>query len=442
MCPGFQCDTLRRAMWGRQDGQTAAEYLGALLVVSVIVAAVATTPVGETIERELQRIVCEIAGGGDCDALGEDEPDGPKPSDCVVAEATDKLTLRGEFDVKLVTVKLDGGVEYTRQKRANGEVAITFKLANNGGVGKRIREYAAAAIRGSSASSVTFLLPDDAAANRFAQQIKDSAKAIAMSPVTRYTGGEEPHVEWPPIETVNVEYGGGASVSAGADDISGYAEGEVEMAQALGYKEDVTEGREQSGERTVYYKVSAKGTAAAGIPLIDEGYTGALAGELTLAVTWDAEGHAKKLSIAGSGAYEHGEDFTLPAKDMKAALQHVDSLRFKHNSRSGKKVEFQIDLDLDDATERELILALVRGANPLPGMAVDKVSAGRRLWALIEREGKIQVRHYKTDASTRSLDVETPLATIGAGYDTTRADLTGAVDYNRGQGFVPSLVCR
>jgi hypothetical protein len=263
-----------------------------------------------------------------------------------------------------------------------------------------------------------------------------------MSPVTRYTGGEEPHIDFPPIETVNVEYGGGASVAAGADDISGYGEGELEAGYAIGYKEDVTEGREQSGERTVYYKVSAKGTGAAGIPLIGEGYTGALAGESTLAVTWDAKGHATKLSVTGGGAYDHGEDFTVPAHDVKAALRYVDALKVKNNSRSGRKVEFQIDLDLDDATERELILAVVRGANPVPGMGLDKLSAARRLWQLVERRGKIQVRHYATDASTRSLDIETPVASLGAGYDTTSAELTRAEDYKRGQGFVPSLRCQ
>ena len=44
-------------------GQTAAEYMGVLLVVSVIIAAVATTGVGHDITSALSDLVRDIAGG-------------------------------------------------------------------------------------------------------------------------------------------------------------------------------------------------------------------------------------------------------------------------------------------------------------------------------------------------------------------------------------------
>ena len=44
-------------------GQTAAEYVGVLLVVSVIIAAVATTSVGHDITSALSDLVRDIAGG-------------------------------------------------------------------------------------------------------------------------------------------------------------------------------------------------------------------------------------------------------------------------------------------------------------------------------------------------------------------------------------------
>jgi pilus assembly protein Flp/PilA len=46
-----------------EAGQTAAEYMGVLLVVSVIIAAVATTEVGHDITRALSDLVRDIAGG-------------------------------------------------------------------------------------------------------------------------------------------------------------------------------------------------------------------------------------------------------------------------------------------------------------------------------------------------------------------------------------------
>ena len=244
-----------------QAGQTAAEYMGLLLVISVIIAAVATTTVGTQIREEMSRIVCEIFGG-DC---GEpDEP--PKLSACVTAEATEKITIDGDFNVRLVNVKLEGGVEYTRQKRADGKVAMTFKLATSGGVGEKIKKYLDVAVKGGPASSVTFVLPNDEAANRFGQQIKDSAKAIALSPLNRFGIGGEPHIDFPPIESVSYEQTGGVSVGADLESSGGYGNGSLEFGGALGVKRNLI-----NGETTAYYKINGKGQGAAGMPLIGPG---------------------------------------------------------------------------------------------------------------------------------------------------------------------------
>ena len=92
---------------------------------------------------------------------------------------------------------------------------MTFKLATSGGVGEQIKKYLDVTIKGGPASSVTFVLPNDEAANTFAQQIKDSAKAIALAPLNRFgIGGERPHIDFPPIESVSYEQSGGVSGSA------------------------------------------------------------------------------------------------------------------------------------------------------------------------------------------------------------------------------------
>ena len=43
-------------------GQTAAEYLGVLLIVSVIIATLATTDIGHEITGQLSQLVRDIAG--------------------------------------------------------------------------------------------------------------------------------------------------------------------------------------------------------------------------------------------------------------------------------------------------------------------------------------------------------------------------------------------
>lgn len=46
-----------------EEGQTAAEYLGIILVVGVIIAVVSTSDIGKTLGRELNDLVESIAGG-------------------------------------------------------------------------------------------------------------------------------------------------------------------------------------------------------------------------------------------------------------------------------------------------------------------------------------------------------------------------------------------
>ena len=62
--------------WRDHRGQTMTEYLGGLLIVSVLIAAVGGTSVGEQIRDRMQRLVCEIAGGAAC--FG---PNGPADDD-------------------------------------------------------------------------------------------------------------------------------------------------------------------------------------------------------------------------------------------------------------------------------------------------------------------------------------------------------------------------
>jgi hypothetical protein len=52
--------------WRAQTGQTVAEYMGALLVVSVVIAAVGTSDIGAAIDKNVRELICRISGG-ECD---------------------------------------------------------------------------------------------------------------------------------------------------------------------------------------------------------------------------------------------------------------------------------------------------------------------------------------------------------------------------------------
>jgi Flp pilus assembly pilin Flp len=60
-------ETMRRELrrFRHEAGQTAAEYMGVLLVVSVIIAAVSTTGIGDQIKGKMGELVGYIAKGDD-----------------------------------------------------------------------------------------------------------------------------------------------------------------------------------------------------------------------------------------------------------------------------------------------------------------------------------------------------------------------------------------
>jgi len=111
-----------------EAGQTAAEYLGGLLIVCVVIAAVALTDLGPRIEYHARILVCKIGGGSDCEATAGN-PDAPALTQCIT-RSSDK-SIQGS--VKVLVFKLEGGVEGVYRVAADGTTWVTLKA--NAGAG-------------------------------------------------------------------------------------------------------------------------------------------------------------------------------------------------------------------------------------------------------------------------------------------------------------------
>jgi hypothetical protein len=431
--------TMRKRLRG-DLGQTAAEYMGVLLVVSVVIAAVATTPIGTQISERMKELVCKI-GGGTCETAP------PPLSTCVVSESSDKVMLNGEFNVRFVKVKLEGGVEYVRQTRANGQVAITVKLPTSGGVGPPLKKALGlgadldGTVKAGQTPQVTFVLPDKAAADRFEQQVTDSAIAIAAGPIGSKLLGKSVDIDVPPVESVAYELTRGGNVSVGVDSPGGYGSGSLDIGQALGIKKNLTEGKPDSGDFTAYYKMDGKLQGEAGI-LNAEGIGGALAGDMTMAVTFDASGKPKALTFTGSGSYEGKLQLKGKYKDLQTALGAVKGLDIKATAGEGQKIQLQVDVPLDNQEIQDATLALLRGINPITGGPADTAAAAAQLQEAILQNSKAQIRTYDTSSGGGKAGIDLGLAGGGVTYDSNDAQLTSAQDYVPGQGFVDSQVCR
>lgn len=65
-CQVAAADLMRRAR-EREEGQTSAEYIGIILVVVGIIAAVAATDIGETVSKAIKNGIESVRPGGSAD---------------------------------------------------------------------------------------------------------------------------------------------------------------------------------------------------------------------------------------------------------------------------------------------------------------------------------------------------------------------------------------
>jgi hypothetical protein len=420
-------------------GQTSAEYMGVLLIVVAVLAAFAGTPVGEEIRGQARAIVCKIAGVS-C------PPPPPQLSTCVVDESSTSVSLNANVNVRFVNVELEGGVEYVRQLRANGDVAVTVKLPVSGNVGPKLAKALGMGAEldfnvGSGATpQVTFVLPDEAAADRFEQQLADSAVAIAAGPIGSRLLGKSVDIDIPPVESVAFEYTHGGEVSIGADGPGGYGNGSLNLGNALGIRKNLTEGKPNSGDITAYYRVEGALAGEAGL-LVGEGGGGALAGDVMMAVHFDSSGQPKGMTLVATGSYEGRLQLQGKFKDLQTALGAVNGLDIKANQGAGQKVQLQLDLDLSNDEVRNALLEFVQGVNPVTGSPGDTAAAASRLGDALLENGKAQIRTYDTSSTNGGASLDLGIGGGGVDINTSNSDLTGAYDFVPGDGFIPSQTC-
>ena len=419
-------------------GQTTAEYMGTLLIVAAVILAVSVTPVGDEIRKRAQELVCQIAGVS-C-------PQDPPPSACVVSEQSASVSVNGNIDVRLVNIKLEGGVEYVRQLRANGEVAITVKLPVTGAVGPALKKALGLGAEldvnaGSGVTpAVTFVLEDAAAADKFEQQLTDSAIAIAAGPIGAHLLGKDVDIDVPPVESVAFEYTHGGEVSIGTEGAGGYGNGSLELGNALGIKKNLTEGKPNSGDITAYYRIEGGLSGEAGL-MLGQQAGGGLASDVVMAVIFDSSGKPKGLQVIATGSYEGQFQYGGRFRDLEGALEGLKGLDIKANAGEGQKIQLQLDLDLSDGDVANALLEFVQGVNPITGDPGNTAEAAAELGEALLDNGKAQIRTYDTSSTNAGAGIDLGVGGAGIDINTSDSDLTGAYDFVPGQGFLPSQTC-
>jgi hypothetical protein len=398
-------------MLKRQDGQSSAEYLGALLLVSVVIAAVALTDLGPRIEYHARILVCKIGGGTDCEATSGN-PDAPALTQCVT-RSSDK-SIQGS--VKVLVFKLEGGVEGVYRVAADGTTWVTLK-ANAGaglefstpGVEAGSDEMTASSPkgefsvtgRGEFARTWKFGSEDDA--HDFIDHMVDKVVAEA-DPIPNFLQGADDYD--PPDQDSDTIYGG-VSASGSVSGGGASASGGIEAGLGAQYY--------ANGDKTFFFR--AKGNVKAGV----EGFGGGGDATITVGVTYDKDGHEKSMTVLGVGNVAGGID--IQGDGLTGVLKGIAA----HGAaQTGKRVEFQSTLDLTDPENRRAARAFLDGRDPVTGEPVDLGTATSNLYDRFDEDAPTNVRVYDLDQTEVGVDVDGSVFGFSAQYASHDANLSDA----------------
>lgn len=420
-----------------ERGAISAEYMGLVaLAAALIFALVSLTDIDGKISTTVERLVCQIAHGGEC------PPDLALDPECLVSSDT----RESSFSVTVAVVTVGNGATLIKEVFADGKTRFTLvddvSVAAELIAGARARvgrlgfnAAASAGAGGRLEGARVFEFTDRDQAAEFEEKVrndgtvKDLLHQIAESGldpfgikdgVADFVLGQdaddlpEPHSTY--IDAAAF-VGGDADLGIGVPGLDAALE---LAAEGAGGAKVFTSGK-GAGDVELHFDLSAQGAADLGILALGPG----IGGEATVTATLllDNTGpHTfapEKLTVTGTAGYNGSPlDATqlLNTEDLAGLSTALESASIRSSDGSGQQVEFQAELDLRD---RENLGAAVAMLDPNP------VSRGVAAHDLVQRfneDGRLTFQVYDTTATDTGVEVAVGVG-IGGG---------GAVDTSNG----------
>lgn len=418
----FRAEQLRS-----ESGQSSAEYVGMILVVAAVIAAIAFSGLAGTIAQGIEDAICSLTGkscGAQTVAQERCKTHSTTSTDKVAAGISvrlfsggaggDRVVIKEEFD--------DGTARYTVTDRASLEAALGGRGGSLGigGIGGSLTASLAAEGALKDARIFETSSKDQTARIDEALSNSDGVEGVAR--------GVENALDVPAdVITENLPFGLGFTFSdhvdidgflfdrvfgdedlpeptteaiggdvavkgkAGARDDRGpeEVEGGGQLRAAVGGLQYTSGPRD--GEREFYYEVSGDAGAELKSELLGSGNAGAT-GKLTLTLVLGTDGLPKALRVNGTGTAAGLNDLGDPAIGLSEA--DLREFAIDRDLSSGKTIEFSGELDLRDRGLQDAALDILR-AGPSAGVA----QTGLDLARVISDEAKVEYGVY--DASKR-----------------------------------------
>jgi hypothetical protein len=351
----------------RERGQANVEWLGAMLVVVALVAAVVLVA-----PRLAPTIGCKLAEviSGEAGACAEEEQRAEQPP-CVVSDREGRV----KASLTVFSVKGGGDVRALVQERSDGTVWVTLSGGGNLGLELGPPAGAKASLEGfgrdigggadakagvsfTGEAGGTWRFDDRAAADEFLEIVRNRARDGAISagggPIAGGLWELSPFDEDRDVRAPDVVYGQAGiqgSAKADAGNLAAYGSVGADGSAVLGARHD-----RETGETTVFLQVKGNATLNANLGL--DGVAGQAEGDVQLAVTYGRDGEPRSARILARGAYGGDADLGAAYKGITPEQWRQDpkgflkSIGFGAASLDGRRGELQLDLDLTDASNR------------------------------------------------------------------------------------------
>jgi hypothetical protein len=455
-----------------ERGQTAAEYLGVLLVVSVVIALFALTTVGSTIRTDIECTIRGIVGEG-CPPPGQATVD----PECLIYSDT----REANFSVNVIAVKVGEGNTLIEERYADGR--IVFTLADNaevaaellagakahvGRIGFNASASLAAGGKLEGARVFEFTKDQQEQADAFRDAVKNEGtfKAFLHDAVEGGGGGGLPGGPLNPLNHLD-PFGikdkiADALFGDDADDLGdptstyvsaqAFLSGDAQLAAGVpGLDAELTAAAKGAGGVKVTTSGKDAGTAELSFELSGEanGSLGVLSlgpniggkakftATMTLAKRKDGSYGPTKLRLVGTAGYDGAPldaSQLLNKTNLGDLAKYLESGALRATEGSGKQIEFAADLDLNDPRNLAATLSVLNPTGTVnPNGVADLVQR-------IDADGRLTLQNYDTTASDDSAEVKVGAGVnggLGGGQKANSQQLTKAMVREPGQGFEP-----
>jgi len=421
-----------RRNWRDERGQTAADSMGMLLLVALVIAALVATGLDQRIAAGMREAICRIAGGDNC--AGTERADGDLEQ-CLVSSSEDSSNFKlfvgfvevGKDSILIREDFSDGTTRFTLidSTELKGELFAGVR-AKAGKFG--LSAAAQAAAGGQLQGAQVFEVPTDEA-ERFAESVAAAGGFDGLLRDVSELNDEIPILGWDnPFDVDNwvldrlgvdqddpqvdpteeyVDMSAIVEGDAGAGAGSGVFDAEVSAALEGAAGAKVIHAGERAGEVELYYSIEGEigGTLTAG--LLGPNVEGDASVVATLVL--DDNGQPKTLKLTGTAGYTGalGLDQEIEGKDAAQVHELLEEASLSATAGEGSAIDVAAELDLTDPANRAVALRLLT-----PGA---QAAAVPDLLDRLARDGRLTLDLFNVSRDEAEGEIKVGLGVGGGG---------------------------